>query len=157
MEFASGTAEPGNAPAGCGFAFRISLTLPSARNSRCELLGSTASSDVHKHHAGRIEEEVIVEGHHRIHLILEENEIAHDHQFALGMRRKRRPRGQAQERMHFAAFDSDLDVGSREIDAVHILLRCVHTLYSSHLINLASLCLRNGRDCVPRKKQRKAE
>ena len=82
--------------------------------------------DVHEHHLRRVPEEVVVErrhleplvqgdAHHRVHLVFEENQIAH-HDDSIPRSLERRPRGEPQGRGHAHARRVHGEVGPRNRD-----------------------------------------
>ena len=95
-----------------------------------EIRGRAVRMDVHIEHAGLVPEEMIVDGrdldpvvkqrgHHRIHLVLRQHEIAH-HDVHAGALRHGDPSAETKRRRSLDVRDRHADVVARDVDLQHV-------------------------------------
>src|SRR5262249_32892354 len=117
---------------GVGTANRLCRVIDLLHCTR-EIIQGPLPFDVHEKHLRLIKKEMVMQSgnaktivdrsaHCRVHLIFEQNSIAHHHCIGVDALGERGPCAEAHERRHWPAADRDLHVGSGESDSIDALL-----------------------------------
>ncbi len=114
------------------------------------------AADVHEHHLRRVPEEVVVEGgdlepvveghaHDRIHLVFEQDEVAHHHRMAGARRLESGPGGETERRSDVYAARGDGEIAPGDGHLEDALLRIESALGTGQLLDASGIEARRAR------------
>ncbi len=124
--------------------------IPYILNAGCQHCGIACAADMHEINLRLVEEEMIVKRRHfepavegrahgRVHLVLKQHIIPHDHRAAMGRWRERGPGAKAHKGRHGPAVHLYLYVTPRFAGLKDIFLRDHRPLHANDLLNLCSV------------------